>query len=272
MRGVPPNQCVQPQTLSRRLDVLQQYNRSVAEHPPGVLPLQQRVWVASPYRTGGAALVKEEEEGAATADAASSALKAVTRLAKGDRDAAAEEQHPVALIPLPISAIGVGETVPPLSTCGSSTVDVVHATCEGPFSTILLDVSLREAVRVARRGAPLAIAAPCAIGGLNFAAASSRLTTVSRKDALHPLDETPLSVLCDRVVTVPATAFTIFVASATSVHVVWNASDVLDDGVVGGSELPQAGSVVLELRPADDAILLQTTVLADFQWRIEPVK
>jgi hypothetical protein len=116
MRGVPPNQCVQPQTLSRRLDVLQQYNRSVAEHPPGVLPLQQRVWVASPYRTGGAALVKEEEgEDAATADAASS-LKAVTRLAKGDRDAAAEEQHPVALIPLPISAIGAGETVPPLST------------------------------------------------------------------------------------------------------------------------------------------------------------
>ena len=73
-------------------------------------------------------------------------------------------------------------------------------------------------------------------------------------------------------VAVPAASFVLFATKGRTIHVAWNASDLVDDAVVGGSELPASGSVDMALGAAHDTVLLQAPVLDDFFWRLEPVR
>ena len=274
--------CVQPNSLSRRVDVDDHFVASADAHPPRILRQDERAWNASPFRRdetfhtarpGQIDDVTENTTVAATSPRAlrrgAKAVNSPRRVSTFDTRLSLEpdlaRQIPVSLVELPIRTTASRTSA---FTYGKPVVHARHATAFGPLSTVLVDIAVGEAVRVSRVGPDLAVAACVTVGLLTTA----RSDFVCAPDAMiNGVDETALGEYASTV-EVGATAVTIYCSSATRVDVAWNADDVLGDELLGGADLPQPGAAWLQATSAAVAVVLQAPLLESFAWKLEPVR
>lgn len=285
---------VQRAALIRHVSVANQYHATATQVSTNIQPLPERARVSSPYASAPGVLssasyqtaprsgtaVDSFESGQPARSTSRAALR--TRFAMyreatssaGSVTATAEVVGSCGLTVVPVVTATSRSELPPTSALSSSVIPVAHATCEGPFSTVLLDLIPGESARVSRSGSALAVCVPLSIGTCR--ASDPRvvplMTTAANRRALHPLDETDIGQVCSAFESgVHATAVTLYL-SARTLTIAWNAPDAEVDRVVDGARLPLPGSLALPLGEADDVVVLQCPVLDDFSWAVEPVR